>query len=204
MLLILQAVGSSHETSAAPASLPSAWNGTWTPQIYGNETTTMLPNQTKVTKALRCEVCKLDVNSKDSYESHIAGKKHKKNLQVQTNPTIASHANVQTDTSDIQGQALIGPKQPEPKKQVDSATVCSTCNVLCTSQDAYIKHVGGRKHAAQVSCKLRYPFVRLRATVLYIFLFSPYSISQTRITFTVYRHIIHTLVWIISYNRDLH
>lgn len=147
------AVGSSHEASAAPASLPSAWNGTWPPQIYGNETTTMLPNQTKVTKALRCEVCKLDVNSKDSYESHIAGKKHKKNLQVQTNPTIASHANVQTDTSSIQGQALIGPvvKQSEPKKQVDSATVCSTCNVLCTSQDAYIKHVGGRKHAAQVA-----------------------------------------------------
>nr|AFK48577.1 unknown [Medicago truncatula] len=122
MLLILPAVGSSHQTSAVPASLPSAHNGSWQLQIYGNETKIMLPNQTKVIKAFRCEVCEIEVNSQVSLENHIAGKKHKKNLQRQTNPTVASHANVQTDTSSIQGQALIGPvpEQSEPKKQVDS------------------------------------------------------------------------------------
>ncbi|CAJ2639292.1 unnamed protein product [Trifolium pratense] len=153
------AVGSSYEASAASASLPPAY-ATWSYPIYGNDTTTVLPNQTKVSKALRCEVCKIDLNSKDSYEKHIAGKKHKKNLQVQTNPTIASHVNVQCDTSSTQGQSLIGPvaKKLEPKKKVvpsggtpaDSAKVCSTCNVLCTSQDTYNKHIAGKKHANQV------------------------------------------------------
>ncbi|KAI5410196.1 uncharacterized protein LOC127085452 [Lathyrus oleraceus] len=127
------AAGSSYETSA-----PSAWNATWPHQVYGNETTTMLPNQTKFTHALRCEVCKLDVNSRDSYEKHIAGKKHKKNLQ--------------SGISSFQVQALIGPvvKQPETKNQVVQSKVCTTCNVLCTSHDTYIKHIAGKKHAAQV------------------------------------------------------
>lgn len=135
MVLILQAVGSSYETSA-----PSAWNATWPHQVYGNETTTMLPNQTKFTHALRCEVCKLDVNSRDSYEKHIAGKKHKKNLR--------------SGISSFQVQALIGPvvKQPETKNQVVQSKVCTTCNVLCTSHDTYIKHIAGKKHAAQVNC----------------------------------------------------
>ncbi|GAU38450.1 hypothetical protein TSUD_151730 [Trifolium subterraneum] len=154
------AVGSSHEASAVSASLPPACYATWPYPIYGNDMKTMLPNQTKVSKAIRCEVCKIDLNSKDSYEKHIAGKKHKKNLQVQTNPTIASHVNVQCDTSSIQGQLLVGPvtEQLEHKKQVapsggapaDSAKVCSTCNVLCTSQDTYNKHIAGKKHANQL------------------------------------------------------
>ncbi|KAL5077939.1 hypothetical protein RYX36_016923 [Vicia faba] len=127
------AVGSSYETSA-----PSAWNATWPQQIYGNETTTMLPNQPKFTQALRCEVCKIDVNSKDSYEKHVAGKKHQKNLQ--------------NGASCIQVQALIGPvvNQSKAEKQVEQSKVCTTCNVLCTSHDTYIKHIAGKKHAAQV------------------------------------------------------
>jgi zinc finger RNA-binding protein len=179
-----QAVGSSYEASAASASLVPACYATWPYPNYGNDTTTTLPNQTKVSKALRCEVCKIDLNSKDSYEKHIAGKKHKKNLQVQTNPTNASLVNVQCDTSSIQGQSLIGPvaEQLEPKKQVvpsggapaDSAKVCSTCNVLCTSQDTYNKHIAGKKHAKQVNCKLHYPCIILHAMLLYILLFSPH------------------------------
>jgi zinc finger RNA-binding protein len=179
-----QAVGSSYEASAASASLVPACYASWPYPNYGNDTTTTLPNPTKVSKALRCEVCKIDLNSKDSYEKHIAGKKHKKNLQVQTNPTIASHVNVQCDTSSIQGQSLIGPEaeQLEPKKQVvsgggapaDSAKVCSTCNVLCTSQDTYNKHIAGKKHAKQVNCKLHYPCIMLHAMLLYILLFSPH------------------------------
>lgn len=122
------AVGSSHETSAATsASLPTALNATWPHQIYPNDTTTttILPNQAQVTKALRCEVCKIDVNSKDVYEKHITGKKHKKNLQAQS--------------------------QESSGALVDSAKVCSVCNVVCTSQDAYNKHLFGKKHTAQVA-----------------------------------------------------
>ncbi|KAL5071655.1 hypothetical protein RYX36_022542 [Vicia faba] len=125
-------VGSSYESSA-----PSAWNATWPPQIYGNETTTMLPNQPEFIQALRCEVCKIDVNSKDSYEKHIAGKKHQKNLQ--------------NGACCIQVQALIGPvvNQSKAEKQVEQSKVCTTYNVLCTGHDTYIKHIAGKKHAAQ-------------------------------------------------------
>lgn len=110
----MQAVGSSHETSAASTSLPSAWNATWPQQYSTSDTTVMLPNKTKVTTTpMRCEVCKIDCNSKDVYENHISGKKHQRNLQVQTNPTItllprSSHANVQSHPSSVQGQVLIG------------------------------------------------------------------------------------------------
>ncbi|XP_058757852.1 uncharacterized protein LOC131631087 [Vicia villosa] len=121
--------GSAYETSA--------WNATWPHQIYGNETTSMLPNRSKFTQALRCEVCKIDVNSKDSYEKHVAGKKHQKNLQ---------------SGASIQGQALIGPvvQQSAIKKQVEQSKICTTCNVLCTCHDTYIKHIAGKKHTAQV------------------------------------------------------
>lgn len=160
----MQAVGSSHETSAASASFSSTWNAaTWSHQSYATDTTVMLPNRTRITKSLRCDVCKIDCNSKDVYERHLLGKKHKRNLQVQINPTIAfvpesSHAIVQSYQSSVIGSVS---NELVPKKQVvlnggasaDSAKVCTVCNVVCNSQDVYNKHLYGKKHAAQVICK---------------------------------------------------
>ncbi|TKY73333.1 zinc finger RNA-binding protein [Spatholobus suberectus] len=158
------AVGPSLETSAASASFPSTWNGTWSHQFFTNEATVMLPDQTKVTKPLRCEVCKIDCNSKDVYEKHVSGKKHKRNLQVQANPTNTflagpSHTSVQTN-SNIQGKVTVAAvvKDIKSKEQkvlnggatTNSVKVCETCNVVCTSQDVYDKHLAGKKHAAQV------------------------------------------------------
>ncbi|KAK7304672.1 hypothetical protein VNO77_42557 [Canavalia gladiata] len=157
------AVGPSLETSVASSSFPSTWNGTWPHQFFTNDATVMLPNQTTVTKPIRCEVCKIDCNSKDVYEKHILGKKHKRNLQVQTNPTKTllagpSHASVQSHTN--KGKVSVGAvgKELKSKEQellnggatTDSGKVCTLCNVVCTSQDVYNKHLAGKKHAAQV------------------------------------------------------
>ena len=221
MLLIMQAVGSSsHETSTVSSSLPSLWNGTWSHQFVTNGATAMLPNQTKVMKSMRCEVCKIDCNSNDVYEKHISGKKHKKNLQIQANPTNTilsgpSQANVQSQTSSIQGIVLTGGavlgNELESKKRkvsnggapVDSVKVCTVCNVVCNSQEVFSKHLAGKKHAAQVNCNLNCPFVRLPAMHrLYILPFSPHSlISWFMISFSAYPNTTrtrHTLVCIIS------
>lgn len=174
----MQASGSSHVTPVASASLPYAWNGAWSHQVFTNDATVVLPHKTKVTKAMRCEVCKIDCNTADVYEKHILGKKHKKNLQVWNNPTTAllpgpSHANVHSSTSGIQGQVQVGAEgeELESKKRkdlsggtpMDSVKICTVCNVMCNSEDTYSKHLAGKRHTAQVNCKLNYPFVRLHA-----------------------------------------
>lgn len=33
---------------------------------------------------------------------------------------------------------------------IDSVRVCTVCNIACNSQEVFIKHLSGRKHAAQV------------------------------------------------------
>lgn len=125
----------------------------------------MIPNQTKVTNPMRCEVCKIDCNSSGVYEKHISGKKHKRNLQLQISLTNiissrSSHASVQSQISSIQGQVLTGAvgKELESKKQkvsnggatFDSVKVCTVCNIECNSQEVLIKHLAGKKHRAQV------------------------------------------------------
>ncbi|XP_027333329.1 zinc finger protein 346-like [Abrus precatorius] len=163
------AVGPSHETSAASASFPITWNGTWSHQIFTNDATVVSPNQIRLSKPIRCEVCKIDCNSKDVYEKHILGKKHKRNLQVQTNPPNSSlagpsYASVPSQTNSIQGKVSDGAagKELKSKEQklsnggstTDSAKVCTVCNIVCTSQDVYNKHLAGKKHTAQVGLML--------------------------------------------------
>ncbi|XP_019431691.1 PREDICTED: zinc finger protein 346-like isoform X2 [Lupinus angustifolius] len=119
------AVGSSYETSAAS-------NQTLSHQVYANYTTIMTPNQSNVTNAMKCEVCKIDCNSRDVYEKHISGKKHKRTLQVQS------------QISSIQGQV-------STSATIDSVKICTACNIVCNSQEVLNKHLAGKKHCGQVS-----------------------------------------------------
>ncbi|KAL1288815.1 hypothetical protein HN51_057283 [Arachis hypogaea] len=133
------AVGSS---SSMSSSLPLTYDGTWLQQIFTHEEA----NQTKGSKSMRCEVCKIDCNSKDVYEKHIFGKKHKKNMQIIANPM---QANVQSQTSvcsEVKKRKLSNGGAP-----VDSTKICTICNIVCNSQDVYNKHIAGKKHAAQVA-----------------------------------------------------
>ncbi|CAL0327698.1 unnamed protein product [Lupinus luteus] len=142
------AIGSSYETSAVSASLPVTSNHTWSHQAYANYTTIMTPNQSNVTNTMRCEVCKIDCNSRDVYEKHISGKKHKRTLQVQS------------QISSTQGQVSTGAVEKEMESQkrevsngsatIDSVKICTVCNIVCNSQEVLNKHLAGKKHCGQV------------------------------------------------------
>ncbi|KAI4335928.1 hypothetical protein L6164_014523 [Bauhinia variegata] len=129
-------IQSSHETSVASTSLHATWKDNTT-QYFTNDTTVLSPNQTRVTKSMRCEVCKIDCNSKDAFEKHISGKKHKKNLQSETNPT----------SKELESKKR---KDTSSGAVVDSVRFCTICNIVCTSQDVFSKHLAGKKHAAKV------------------------------------------------------
>ncbi|KAL5079853.1 hypothetical protein RYX36_008274 [Vicia faba] len=102
--------------------------------VYGNETTTMLPNQPKFIQALRCEVCKIDVNSKDSYEKHAA--------QV----CLMSNGGIGPSIAEFQ-RIGVPPFQEAAKKiKVAQSAWCETCKVNCNSRDMYITHLAGKKH----------------------------------------------------------
>ncbi|XP_028804309.1 zinc finger protein 385B isoform X2 [Neltuma alba] len=94
-----QAVKTSQGTSDMLTIFHNLWRDNWVRQI----------NQTKINKRMRCEVCKIDLNSKSVFEDHISGKKHKKNMQLHTNPsnTVSSaiaNMNFQIQNSGVQGQ----------------------------------------------------------------------------------------------------
>lgn len=141
-------------------------------QTLANDASGIIPQQTKVVQSMRCEVCKIDCNSKEVYETHILGKKHKRNLQVQNCPTSAtssSNSNTITDIpsqmGSIGGQTIFGAlgvaagEELETKKRklldggavADSVRICTICNVACNSQEVFNKHLAGKKHASQVN-----------------------------------------------------
>ncbi|MED6194346.1 hypothetical protein PIB30_027735 [Stylosanthes scabra] len=138
-----QSVGYDAAVGSASA-LSLTYDGTWLQQNFTHEATILLPAQTKGSKSMRCEVCKIDCNSKDVYEKHISGKKHKKNMQINANPMLANGGN--NVGSEVKKRKLSNGGAP-----VDSAKVCTVCNIVCNSQDVYNKHIAGKKHAAQVA-----------------------------------------------------
>ncbi|KAE8124411.1 hypothetical protein FH972_019301 [Carpinus fangiana] len=151
--------------------------------VSTNDASGIIPQQTKVVQSMRCEVCKIDCNSKEVYETHILGKKHKRNLQVQNCPTsamLSSSSNTITDITtqmgSIGGQTIFGAsgvaasEELEAKKRklldggvvVDSVRFCTICNVACNSQEVFSKHLAGKKHASQD----KYQFLMNRMDVI--------------------------------------
>lgn len=164
------AINLSSENSSVSSNTSSLWNNYLINETLATDATGIIPKQTSVFQSMRCEVCKIDCNSKDVYDKHILGKKHKRNWQVQNNPTIAVLPRNSNATSDIPsqmdrigGQVIFGPsgmavgEELETKKRklldggaaVDSVRVCTICNIACNSQEVFNKHLAGKKHASQ-------------------------------------------------------
>ncbi|ONI08797.1 hypothetical protein PRUPE_5G201200 [Prunus persica] len=118
----------------------------------------------------RCDVCNLSCSSKENYEAHILGKKHQKKIRMQYNPTAAAsnvlnNISLPSQTSSVGGQVIFGGSgvaagvelETKRRKVVnggaadDSMVVCTICNVVCNSQEVYIKHLAGKRHKAQAS-----------------------------------------------------
>lgn len=168
------AVKPSNEKAVVSTSLNSLWSNN---QPLVNDMTIRIPEQTKVIQSLRCEVCNIDCNSKDVLEKHISGKKHNRNLQIHTNQvstTIStkdsigmntgslvgqigsiSHQRILASAGAAAGQSLVAKrlKLVEGGAVADSVRTCTICNVACNSQVVFLKHLTGKKHAAQVGLR---------------------------------------------------
>lgn len=131
--------------------------------------------KTKFTQPVRCEICKIDCNSKDVFDKHVMGKKHKKNLGVPNSSRMGStpsdgNTNVLNQMGNVSGQVaqvtadvpaarkgLMSKKMSKKRKLIDTSMkadpvrVCTVCNIVCNSQEVFDKHLSGKKHAAQVS-----------------------------------------------------
>ncbi|KAH7550727.1 hypothetical protein JRO89_XS13G0257400 [Xanthoceras sorbifolium] len=158
--------------SLASTGLNSSWNSYWTNQPLMNNVTNNISKQLKVIQPMRCDVCKIDCNSKDVFEKHISGKKHQRNMQTHLNSTSATLQNSYSMVNNaslpsqigimngrmISGASSMGAGQElEKKKQkllgsgtaVDSVRICTICNVACNGEEVFSKHLSGKKHAAQ-------------------------------------------------------
>ncbi|KAG4137475.1 hypothetical protein ERO13_D07G074000v2 [Gossypium hirsutum] len=113
-------------------------------------------NQTALIQPMRCEVCNIECQTKDVYEKHITGKKHRRKLQEK----ISSSTAILPESSNtmIYGASCVAnAEELERKKQklldsgaaVNSVRMCTICNVACNSHEVFVKHLSGRRHAAQ-------------------------------------------------------
>ena len=109
------------------------------------------------------------------YITHLAGKKHLKNLEKLSKPKIDAGPGATTANA-LQGATnpIIGPQEkpdtdkPISKKVLEqdieakkrkvveggaeaaAVKLCTLCNVVCNSQTVFIAHLAGHKHAAMV------------------------------------------------------
>lgn len=139
-------------------TLNSLGNSCWTNQSLVSDVTNSIPNPSKSIHPMRCEVCKIDCNSKDVYEKHVSGKKHQKNLQSQLNPNSATlKTSYSTAQMTFGASGVVAAQELEKKKQKllnggaagDSVMVCTVCNIACNGEEMFKKHLYGKKHAAQ-------------------------------------------------------
>ncbi|KAJ0106008.1 hypothetical protein Patl1_18843 [Pistacia atlantica] len=145
--------------SLASTTLNISGNSGWTNQSLVGDVTKSIPNPSKSIQPLRCEVCKIDCNSKDVYEKHVSGKKHQRNMQNQLNPTAATLKNPYSTNGQMTfgASGVAAAQELEKKKQkllnggaaVDSVMVCTVCNIACNGEEMFKKHLYGKKHAAQ-------------------------------------------------------
>ncbi|KAL5723082.1 hypothetical protein ACHQM5_006526 [Ranunculus cassubicifolius] len=119
-----------------------------------------IPAIPRVLQPLRCEVCSVDCNSKDSLDTHMQGKKHKNALLLQQKrsktvvfPPYASMPQGTIGSSLVSTSGDLATKTKklvEGGAAVDSVLTCSTCNVVCNNQVVFETHLVGKKHASQV------------------------------------------------------
>ncbi|CAN7080702.1 unnamed protein product [Brassica oleracea var. botrytis] len=90
-----------------------------------------------------CNVCQISCANKDAYTSHTYGKRHRKNLELQTGKSENMSR---------------GEKQKNRKKNASEGRTkpkghysCRLCNVVCQSQVVFESHLKGQKHATMLS-----------------------------------------------------
>ncbi|XP_057951940.1 uncharacterized protein LOC131146372 [Malania oleifera] len=146
--------------SIGPTSSNSLGNSDCMNEPLANDASKNTTKQTQVSQPLRCEICKIDCTSKDVFEKHMLGKKHKKKLQMEIahtpfNKRSRPGLGYVEWISGASGVAIGEDLEAKKRKvlnggaQSDSVKVCTICNVVCNSQEVFNKHISGKKHAIQ-------------------------------------------------------
>lgn len=141
------AINSSNVKSMASSSMNSFWTNNLMNQHFVNNVTKAASKKSKVIQSIRCEVCDIDCNSKDAYEKHIEGKRHKKRFQMHNDPITTTV--FEASAAVCEGLETKRQKLVENGTTVSFTRVCTLCNVVCNSQEVFDKHLAGKKHAAQ-------------------------------------------------------
>ncbi|KAG4170978.1 hypothetical protein ERO13_A12G180900v2 [Gossypium hirsutum] len=156
------------------AALNSASKNDWMKQSLVNNVIGSTMNQSNLIQLRQYDVCNVVCKTKDVCKRHLMGKKHPRNLQATINPVTAlfpeisntiNNVSIVDKTGNVGGQLIFGASgvanfhELDRKKQqllnagapVGSIRMCTICNVACNSHDAFVKHISGRRHVAQIN-----------------------------------------------------
>ncbi|XP_028787639.1 centrosomal protein of 63 kDa isoform X2 [Neltuma alba] len=124
-----------------------------------------------------CELCKISCNSRDVYMTHLAGRKHLRNLgllsksnnalQRATNPVVRPQE--RPNTCEDEGinshkpnkAAMVEDIEAKKRKLIKGGAaetdirICTLCNVVCNSQTVFNFHLAGQKHAVMVKLMMQ-------------------------------------------------
>ncbi|TYG90752.1 hypothetical protein ES288_A12G207600v1 [Gossypium darwinii] len=117
-------------------------------------------NQSNLIQLRQYDVCNVVCKTKDVCKRHLMGKKHPRNLQATINPVTALFPEISNTINNLifGASGVANFHELDRKKQqllnagapVGSIRMCTICNVACNSHDAFVKHISGRRHVAQV------------------------------------------------------
>ena len=99
---------------------------------------------------MRCDVCSLTVSCQKTYESHIAGKPHKKRA-AQTEKIKQLQDKVAADTERAMNSVPGGNRPGNPLQSRPNGDIhCTVCDVTMNSGAQAQSHIGGVKHRTRM------------------------------------------------------
>lgn len=91
---------------------------------------------------LYCDVCKVDCNSQESFDKHMVGKKHEKEVKK----LKAKGGKVEEKKEDKPKEPKYYTKEDYDNYYEGSEYWCDVCEVECTGEDSWNAHMVGVKH----------------------------------------------------------
>ncbi|KAL5544576.1 hypothetical protein UlMin_008360 [Ulmus minor] len=99
----------------------------------------LLSSGTAVDSVRVCTICNVACNSQEVFNKHLAGRKHA------SMATLATQGEAGLYIAAVRSQYDSMSRAPKKTKVVQSAR-CEICKINCTSTDAYVSHLSGKKH----------------------------------------------------------
>ncbi|KAK8265880.1 hypothetical protein V6Z11_D12G205700 [Gossypium hirsutum] len=138
-------------TTSPVAALNSASKNDWMKQSLVNNVIGSTMNQSNLIQPWQYDVCNVVCKTKDVCKRHLMGKNHPRNLQAMINPVTALFPEISNTINNVSIVDQTGNKEATTFECWGSRWFHSGVNnVACNSHDAFVKHLSGRRHVAQV------------------------------------------------------